>query len=113
MAATTKGTAHLYGVEGTYSNATVESFDKKTSCKIMATTEDEDGTEIERRYDDVHNDATMVIRLRTGASIPTPGSTVTYNSETFEVVDTSKATKNKDFRRLTLTLKNSEGITYS
>ena len=113
MAATIKGTAHLYGVEGTYSSATVESFDVKTSCKVVAGTEDENGVEIERRYDDIHNDATMVIRLRSGATIPTVGSTVTYNSITYEVVDHSKATKNKDFRRLTLTLKKSEGVSYS
>jgi hypothetical protein len=38
MAATVLGTAHLYGIEGTVSNATVLKFDVKQSCKNVAFT---------------------------------------------------------------------------
>jgi len=113
MAATVLGTAHLYGVEGTVSNATVLSFRDKASCKNTAETMDETGNEIERRYDDLHHDATMRVRMRTSYSIPAPGSTLTYNAVTYEVVDTEKDTQNKGFREITLNLKNSAGITYA
>ena len=113
MAATVLGTAHLYGVEGTASNATVLSFRDKASAKNTAETIDENGNEIERRYDDLHNEATMNVRMRTSYSIPAPGSTLTYNSVTYEVVDTEKATQNKGYRELTINLKKSAGISYS
>ena len=113
MAATVLGTAHLYGLEGTVSNATVLKFDVKQSCKNLATTEDETGVEIERRYDDIHYDATITLRLRTAYSLPAIGSTMSYNSITYEVVEHTKNTVNKGFRELTLTLKKSEGISYS
>lgn len=113
MAATVLGTAHLYGVEGTITNATVLKFDDKLSAKNTATTADEDGNEIERRYDDFHNDASITLRMRSGYSIPNPGTTLTYNSVTYEVVDASKSTQNKGFREVTLTIKKSAEITYS
>lgn len=113
MAATVLGTAHLYGVEGTVSNATVLSFRDKESCKNTAETLDEDGNEIERRYDDVHNDATIRVRMRTSYTKPAPGSTLTYDSITYEVVDTEKDTQNKGFREITINLKKSANVTYA
>lgn len=113
MASTVLGTAHLYGIEGTVSNATVLKFDVKQSCKNLATTENESGVEIERRYDDIHYDATITLRLRTSYTLPTIGSTLTYNSIVYEVVEHTKNTVNKGFRELTMTLKKSEGISYS
>lgn len=113
MAATILGTAHLYGVEGTVSNATVLSFRDKASCKNTAETMDESGNEIERRYDDLHNEVAIGVRMRTSYSIPAPGSTITYNAVTYEVVDTEKSTQNKGFRELTINAKKSAGISYA
>jgi hypothetical protein len=113
MAATVLGTAHLYGIEGTVSNATVLKFDVKQSCKNVAVTEDETGREIERRYDDIHYDASLTIRLRTSYSLPAIGSTLTYNSIVYEVVEHTKNTTNKGFRELTLTVKKSEAVAYA
>ena len=113
MAATILGTAHLYGVSGTVSNATVLSFRDKESCKNTAETMDESGNEIERRYDDLHTDATLVIRMRTSYTRPAPGSTLTYDSVTYEVVDTEKNTVQKGFREITLNVKKSANVTYA
>lgn len=113
MAATVLGTAHLYGVEGTVSNTTVLKFDVKQSCANVSATEDENGKVIERRYDDITYDATITLRLRTSYTLPSIGSTLTYNSVVYEVVEHTKNTVNKGFRELSMTLKKSEGITYS
>lgn len=113
MAATVLGTAHLYGNEGTISNATVLSFRDKLSAANVASTEDESGNQIERRYDDFTNDATIVLRMRTSYSIPNPGSTLTYNAITYEVVDCEKSTQNKGFREVTLNIKKSANVSYS
>ena len=113
MAATILGTAHLYGVTGTVTNATVLSFRDKQSCKNVSETMDENGKEIERRYDDLQTEATLVVRTRSSYSRPSPGSTVVYDSVTYEVVDTEKNTVQKGFREVTLNVKKSEGITYA
>ncbi|WP_395736276.1 hypothetical protein [Prosthecobacter sp.] len=113
MAATILGTAHLYGVEGTVSNATVLSFRDKESAKNTAETIDENGNEIERRYDDVHNEVSIRVRARSGYTKAAPGSTITYNAITYEVVDTEKDTQNKGFREYTINAKKSAGISYS
>lgn len=113
MAAVVKGTAHLYGVAGTRSNATVLSFRNKTSCANTAQTEDEDGNVIERRYDDITDEATMTIRLRSGHTAPTVGSTITYNSVTYEVVDFEASEQQKGFREMTINLKKSEDVSYA
>ncbi len=113
MAATVLGTAHLYGIEGTVSNATVLKFDVKQSCANVSTTENESGVVVERRYDDITFDATITLRLRSSYTLPAIGSTMSYNSITYEVVEHTKNTVNKGFRELSMTLKKSEGITYS
>ena len=113
MAATVLGTSHLYGVEGTVSNTTVLKFDVKQSCANVASTEDESGKVIERRYDDVTYDATITLRLRTSYTLPAIASTLTYNSIVYEIVEHTKNTVNKGFRELSMTLKKSEGVTYA
>lgn len=113
MAATVLGTAHLYGAEGTVSNATVLKFSEKTSCANVASTQNESGVVVERRYDDITYDATITIRMRTSYTRPTIGSTLTYNSVVYEVVEHTKDTSNNGFRELSMTLKKSEGVTYA
>jgi len=59
MALTTKGTAHLYGIVGgvaIVTNATVISWSLNSSNKNVAETANEIGNEIERRYDDLHQE---------------------------------------------------------
>jgi hypothetical protein len=113
MAATVLGTAHLYGVSGTVTNATVLSFSQRTFAANTAQTEDESGNVIERRYDDTTNEATITIRLRTAYTPPTIGSTITYSTVTYEVVDIERSEQNKGFREMTINLIKSAGISYT
>lgn len=110
MAAVVKGTAHLYGLSGTQSNCTVLSFREKKSCANRAQTENESGNVIERRYDDITHEATIVIRQRSGWTAPAVGDTLTYNSVAYTVQDIEKSEANKGFRESTLNLITSEGI---
>lgn len=113
MASVVKGTAHLYGMTGTQSNATVLNFRVKTSTANNGTTEDENGNVIERRYDDITSEASITIRQRTSWTAPTVGSQLTYNSIIYIVQDIEKTETNKGFRESTINLITSEGITLS
>lgn len=113
MAATIKGTAHLYGISGTVANATVLSFRERTFAANTGQTEDEDGNVIERRYDDTTNEATITIRMQSGYTAPTIGSTLTYDSVTYEVVDIEESQQNKGFREMTLNIMKSAEISYA
>jgi len=113
MAATVKGTAHLYGISGTVASATVLSFRERTFAANTAQTEDEDGNVIERRYDDTTNEATITIRMQSAYTPPTIGSTITYDSVTYEVVDIEESQQNKGFRELTINVMKSAEISYT
>ncbi len=113
MAATVKGTAHLYGIAGTVSNATVTSFQLKKTAANQASTVNESGNVIERRYDDLTDEATISIRIRTDYTIPAIGSTLVYATVTYEVVSASQGETSNGFREVTLEVKKSEGITYA
>lgn len=113
MAAVVKGTAHLYGIAGTQSNATVLNFREKLNTANNATTENESGNIIERRYDDITKEASITLRQRTSWTAPAVGDQLTYNSVIYIVVDVEKSETNKGFRESTLNLITSEGITLS
>lgn len=113
MAASVKGTAHLYGLSGTQSNCTVRSFRVKTHPANKAQTENESGNVIERRRDDVTSEATIVIRQRTAWTAPAPGDQLTYNSVIYEVEDIEKSETFNGYRESTINLIVSEGITLS
>lgn len=112
MAATVYGTAHLFGVTGTVSNATVtdDSFDDV--CARMDAVQDETGIEIERRYDDVTVEGTITLIIRSAYTVPAPGTTVTYNSITYEIQKVGRRASNKNFRVVELGVKKSAGISY-
>lgn len=116
MAATIQGTAHLYGIQGgvgIVTNATVISFSLDKAHKNTSQTQNELGNEIERRYDDLHQDGTLVIRPRSGFTALTIGGTYTYNSVAFEVVSEGRQEENQGFVTLTYTIKKSEFVSYS
>lgn len=113
MAATVKGTAHLYGITGTISGATVLSFESDEKKALEATTQDEDGVVIERRGDDTTTTATIKVRLQTGYSVPASYAQLTYNSVIYLITGVKKSEGNTAFRELTLSLITSEGVTLS
>ena len=115
MALTTKGTAHLYGIIGgiaVVSNATVISFSLNSSNKNVAETTNEIGNEIERRYDDLHQEGTLTIRPRTGFDPLVPGGEYTYATVEFEVVSEGREEQNQGFVTLTYAIKKSEYVSY-
>jgi hypothetical protein len=113
MALTTKGTAHLYGITAgvaAVTNATVLSFSLNSENKNTAETLNEIGNEIERRYDDLHKEGTLVLRPRSGFTALVPGANYTYNSVAFEVVSEGREEQQQGFVTLTYAIKNSEYI---
>jgi hypothetical protein len=116
MAATIQGSTHLYGITGgvgVVTNATVISFSLTKAHKNTAETVNEIGNEIERRYDDLHQDGTITLRPRSGFTALTIGGTYSYGGTTFEVVSEGTEEGNADFKTLTYTIKRSEYITYA
>lgn len=116
MAGNVQGTAHLYGITGgvaVVTNATVLSFSLDKAHKNTAQTVNEIGNEIERRYDDLHQDGTLVIRPRSGFTPLTVGGEYTYNSVEFEVVSEGRQEESQGFVTLTYSIKKSEYITYA
>jgi hypothetical protein len=116
MAASTQGTAHLYGISAgvaSVTDATVLSFSLGKSHQNTAQTANEIGNEIERRYDDLHEEGTLTLRPRSGFTPLTVGGTYTYDSVEFEVVSETNDEVNQGHQQLTYAIKKSEYITYA
>jgi len=116
MALTTKGTAHLYGVIGgvaIVANATVISFSLTKANQNVAQTKNELGNEIERRYDDLHQDGSITIRPRAAFTNLVPGANYTYDGVMFEIISEGNEETQEGFVTLTYTIKKSEYITLS
>lgn len=111
MAAKDFGTAHLYGIAGTITNASVQDFSLDEELANKATTEDENGNVIERRSDDNTKTGSITIKIRTAYTVPAAGDILTYNSVKYEVTKVGRAEKNKDFRMITLAIITSENVT--
>jgi hypothetical protein len=107
----TFGTAHLYGIEGTISGVTVADFKLKSKQANFEQCLDENGNVIERRYDDIHYEASITVILQSGFTSPTPGSTLSYGGVVYEVVDVDHTEQAKGARRETYNLVNSQYIT--
>ena len=116
MSLATKGTAHLYGIQGgvaIVTNATVLSFSLNKSNKNTAETANEIGNEIERRYDDLHEEGTLTLRPRSGFTNLVPGANYTYDSVAFEVVSEGNEEQNQGFVTITYAIKKSEYVSYA
>lgn len=111
MAAKTFGTAHLFGVDGTITNATVMSFSTDENHGISDTTKDESGIVIERRYDDETTTASITLRFQAAYTEPTIGTQLTYDSVKYIIETKGKAQEQEGFQQITLGLITSEGIT--
>ncbi len=110
MAAITKGIAHIYGITGTATNATVQSFSYKNEAKNTAETVDESGNEIERRYDDVHKEASVEMKIKAGFAEPAVGDTFVFNAISYEVVSIDHKEEAKGHQMVTLSVKRSQYI---
>jgi len=116
MAVSVQGTAHLYGIQGgvgVVTNATVLSISFSNQHQNTAQTQNEIGNEVERRYDDLHNDGTLTLRPRSGFTPLTVGGTYAYDGTTFEVVSEGVEEQNQGFMSYSYQIKKSEYITYA
>ena len=111
MALITLGTAHIFGVAGTFSLASVQSFNVTEDHQLKTNTLDEDGVEVERRRDDLMSSGSIVLRIQTGVAIPGAGTVITYDSVNYEVDTVDRAETNNAHVVVTLSIKTSEGVT--
>jgi len=77
----TYGIAHLYGISGSYDNATVSSYSEDRSHLIDDTVVDENGRVIEDRLDDEMKDISIGIILRATTTIPEIGTIIAYDGQ--------------------------------
>ena len=102
MAEKVLGIAHLFGVSGSYANATVMSASIDESPLIDVTTEDEQGRRIEVRLDDDKKDLSLTLKGRLGFSLPEIGDIVIWESISYYVRNVGEAQANKEMVVFTL-----------
>ncbi len=113
MAAVVKGTAHLFGIAGTVSTATVLDFSLDSEMANVSTTENESGNVIERRGDDITKTGTITIKYQSGYSIPATWTQITYDSIIYLITKVGQIQKNKEHRQVQLSIMTSEAVTLS
>jgi hypothetical protein len=125
MAAITKGTACVYGINGTVSNLFVQSYSITSNFNSEAMVVDETGITKTQRYDDRKSEITVDGVAKT-SSIPALGSTLSFTVNTASAYGASASTSfsgvitkvddkgsNKGFTAVTVTAVSLEGITYA
>lgn len=110
MAAQVYGTAHLYGIPGTVSNATVSSASFEEVCANLGEVVDESGNAVERRYDDLTTEGTLTLIQRSAYTVPTPGTTLTYDGTEYEITKVGRRHEARGYRVVEIGLKKSEGV---
>ena len=105
------GTAFLYGITGTVANCAVQGFSLKGDPKNRAQVEDESGNAIERRKDDLTQEAQIEIKYRAAYALPVAGSsTIVYEGTTWEVDSIERKEVNKGHRVVTVNILTSQYI---
>ncbi|MGA3170367.1 MAG: hypothetical protein ABSE62_05080 [Chthoniobacteraceae bacterium] len=105
------GTAHLYGIGGTVTNATVQDFSLDDDFANRDKTEDENGNVVERRMDDETFTGKITIKILSTYSLPAVGTQLTYQAVIYEITKVGRVEKNKGFRMVTLDILTSEYVT--
>ena len=112
MPAVTKGTVYLFGVNGTITNARVQSFSDNSSFGNSTEVKDADGNVVSRRYDDKKNDVSLDLIIDASYSVPVIGTELTYDGATYEITAVGKSESNTEHRKVSITAMKSEYITY-
>ena len=111
MASITHGTAYLFGVSGTITDAAVQSFQLKDEHQLNATVMDEDGIEVSNRHDDIVNEGTITLKHESGYTPLTPEAIITYETIKYRVTSVDKNQVNNDHREITYGIKTTSGVT--
>ena len=111
MAAITHGTAYLFGVSGTITDAAVQSFQLKDEHQNNTQVMDEIGNEVTNRHDDIVNEGTITLKHESGYTVETAEATITYDSVVYRVTSVDKNQVNNDHREITYGIKTTEYVT--
>jgi hypothetical protein len=117
MAATTKGTAHLFGTDGVViTNATVTEINLEPAFELNQTTPDENGVIIETRRDSISYKGSISLFMRASYTIPALGNTIALNipnantlTRNYEVVSTPVVLRAGEKISVTLNLESHPG----
>lgn len=115
MAAVVKGTAHVYGISGTVSNITVQSYTISRSFERDDKVEDASGLAITHRLDGRTNEISIEGVLQSssfsiaiGDRLQFAGNEITFDGVVTRLEDRGQ---NKGFSLISLTAVSYEGIT--
>lgn len=115
MAAVVKGTAHVYGISGTVSNITVQSYTISRSFERDDKVEDASGLTITHRLDGRTNEISIEgvlqsnsFALAIGDRLQFTGNEITFDGVVTRLEDRGQ---NKGFSLISLTAVSYEGIT--
>ena len=107
---TTFGTPHKFALYDTVAFVTLQSDDISTKPALDVEVMDETGVVITDRLDDKRYETSLSGVLKTGATIPDIGQTLTYNSVSYIIKQVDDACTNNGFRKVTLKLVKYQGI---
>jgi hypothetical protein len=117
MAAVTKGTAHVYGISGTVSNITVQSYTVSRSFELDDKVAGEHGRTITHRMDGRSNELSLEgvlqsnsFALAIGDRIQFSGNEITFDGAITRIEDRGQA---KGFSLVSISAVSFEDITYS
>ena len=106
MAFTTFGSGTFTYGAGTLTGVVVQSATNSTKNNIAAEVFNETGQRVFCRYDDLTTEVTIEGIINSG-TLPVPGTTISYNSVTYELLSVDVKYDNKNFQMLTLKGKHS------
>ena len=117
MAAVTKGTAHVYGISGTVSNITVQSYTVSRSFELDDKVAGEHGRTITHRVDGRSNELSLEgvlqsnsFALAIGDRLQFTGNEITFDGMVTRIEDRGQA---KGFSLVSVSAVSFEDITYS
>jgi hypothetical protein len=100
----TYGVNHKFGLYGVEDFVTLQTDDISTKNALDVEVMDETGRVITDRLDDTRIETSISGVLKIGATIPTVGDQLEYNSVNYIIKDVGDAGKNNGFRKITLKL---------
>ena len=117
MAAVTKGTAHVYGISGTVSNITVQSYTVSRSFELDDKVAGEHGRTITHRVDGRSNELSLEgvlqsnsFALAIGDRLQFTGNEITFDGMVTRIEDRGQA---KGFSLISISAVSFEDITYA
>lgn len=117
MAAVTKGTAHVYGISGTVSNITVQSYTVSRSFELDDKVAGEHGRTITHRVDGRSNELSLEGVLQSnsfaiaiGDRLQFTGNEITFDGMVTRIEDRGQA---KGFSLVSISAVSFEDITYA